>query len=84
MITEEYTKVQISAKIYWGFNIEIPNKRLITMSKQNIIDEMINFMKTFFDIHNLEELKEGVDNLNLHIHQEIVPGQTIYVCTTHS
>ena len=53
MIAEDYTKIQVSAKIYWGFNIEIPNKRLITMSKQNIIDEMINFMKTFFAIHNL-------------------------------
>ena len=43
-----YTTVQISAKIYWGFNIEIPNFKIVTMSDKDIIDEIENFMKTFF------------------------------------
>ena len=50
------------------------------MSEKDIIEEMKVFMKTFFKIHNLEELKEGVDKLNLHIHQKITIGETIYLC----
>jgi hypothetical protein len=76
----EYTKIQISAKLYWGFNIEIPNNRLITMTKDEIVDEIKSFMKTFFELYNLEELKNGIDLLNLHIHDDIIIGQTIYVC----
>jgi len=76
----EYTKIQISAKLYWGFNIEIPNNRLITMTKNEIVDEIKSFMKTFFELYNLEELKNGIDLLNLHIHDDIIIGQTIYVC----
>ena len=77
---DNYTKVQISAKIYWGFNIEIPNVRIVTMSDKDIIDEIETFMKTFFNIYNLEELRSGIDNLNLHIHDRPPLGQTIYVC----
>ena len=76
----EYTKIQISAKLYWGFNIEIPNNKLITMTKDEIVDEIKSFMKTFFELYNLEELKNGIDLLNLHIHDDIIIGQTIYVC----
>ena len=75
-----YTTVQISAKIYWGFNIEIPNFKIVTMSDKDIIDEIENFMKTFFKIHGLDELTEGIDKLNLHIHDRPPLGQTIYVC----
>jgi hypothetical protein len=50
------------------------------MSDKDIIDEIKNFMKTFFNIHNLEELRAGIDNLNLHIHDRPPLGQTIYVC----
>ena len=57
--SNNYTKVQISAKIYWGFNIEIPNVRIITMSEKDIVDEIETFMKTFFKIHGLDELREG-------------------------
>ena len=78
--SNNYTKVQISAKIYWGFNIEIPNGRIITMSEKDIVDEIETFMKTFFKIHGLDELREGVDKLNLHIHDRPPLGETIYVC----
>ena len=47
------------------------------MSETDIIEEMKVFMKTFFKIHNLEELKQGVDNLNLHIDGKITIGETI-------
>lgn len=76
----DYTKVQISAKTYMGFNVELPNNILVRMSKEDIITEMKQFMKTFFTIHNLEDLKNGIDELNLHIHGDIVIGHTIYVC----
>ena len=82
-MAETYTKVQISAKTYWGFNYDLVDSQLMTMSKNDIVEEIKRFMKTFFAIHNLEELKEGVDKLELHIHQDIVPGQTIYVCDHH-
>ena len=79
--SNNFTKVQISAKIYWGFNIEIQNNRIVLMSNEEIVDEIKNFMLSFFKIYNLEELRDGVKNLSLHIHdrpQSI--GDTIYVC----
>jgi hypothetical protein len=76
-----YTKIQISAKIYWGFNIEILNDKVNIMSDQDIINDIKSSMKTFFLLYGMEELKEGVDKLNLHIHNRPTsPGQTIYVC----
>ena len=45
-----YTKIQISAKIYWGFNIEIVNDKVNIMSDQDIINEIKSIMKTFFFI----------------------------------
>lgn len=81
---EQYTKVQVSAKHYWGFNVDFPNSRLMRMSKDDIVRELVEIMKIFFESHNLLELKEGVDQLDWHIHQNIVPGQTIYVCAHDS
>jgi len=78
---EKYTKIQISAKTYWGFSIDIPDRRLINMNETEIIEEIKSLMKIFFSLYNLQDLKEGVDFLNLHIHQDIVPGRTIYVCS---
>ena len=76
-----YTKIQISAKIYWGFNIEILNNTLKTMSDQDIVNEIKSSMKTFFLFYGMEELKEGVNKLNLHIHNRPISlGETIYVC----
>jgi hypothetical protein len=76
-----YTKIQISAKIYWGFNIEILNEKLNIMDDKDIVNEIKSIMKTFFLLHGMEELKEGVDKLNLHIHDRPTSlGQTIYVC----
>lgn len=77
---EDSTKIQVSAKTYWGFNIEIPNNKLSLMNEIDIVEEIKKKMITFFKKHNLEELKEGINNLNLHIHEPICLGQTIYVC----
>jgi len=75
-----YTKIQVSANIYWGFNIEIPNNKLELMSETDIVEEIKNRMRAFFKKHNLEELREGISKLNLHIHDPIEIGRTIYVC----
>ena len=77
---EEYTIVQVSAKIYWGFNIKISNNKLILMSETDIVEEIKESMRRFFKKYNLEELKEGVNELNLHIHGPFDIGKTIYVC----
>jgi len=37
------------------------------MSEATFIHEVKSFTKTFFSIHNLEELTEGIDELHLHI-----------------
>lgn len=77
---EDFTKIQVSAKTYWGFNIEIPNNKLYLMTNNEIVEQIKKEMISFFKKHNLEELKEGVNNLNLHIHGPISFGDIIYVC----
>jgi hypothetical protein len=77
---EDSTKIQVSAKTYWGFNIEIPNNKLYLMTNNEIVEQIKKEMISFFKKHNLEELKEGVNNLNLHIHGPISFGDIIYVC----
>jgi len=64
----ELITLQISAKIYWGFNIKIERNLLNEMTHKQVIDYMKIQMKDFFQYHNLLELKEGIDELNLHIH----------------
>jgi len=72
--------VQVSAPIYWGFRYSIKNERITTLSKEDVIQELKEHMKSFFKIHNLEELKDGVDKLELHIHQDLLPNTIIYAC----
>jgi hypothetical protein len=78
----KYIKVQISAKTYWGFNVEFEKERLRGMTNEDIIKEMINHMKTFFYIHNLEELNNGVDKLNLRLPEnfDLDMYETIFIC----
>jgi len=72
--------IQISSKIYWGFNIKIKRKLLKKMTCEEIINYTKIQMKDFFNIHNLLELKEGVDVLNLHIHEDLNDLNVIYLC----
>jgi molecular chaperone GrpE (heat shock protein) len=50
------------------------------MTNNEIVEQIKKEMISFFKKHNLEELKEGVNNLNLHIHGPISFGDIIYVC----
>jgi hypothetical protein len=74
------TILQISAKIYWGFKIEVTKKFIVSNNIDDIILHMKTQMKKFFKLHNLVELLEGVDNLNLHIHNYDVEDPIIYLC----
>ena len=74
------TIIQISAKIYWGFQVNISKDLLRSMKVDDIIIHVKNKMKNFFKTHNLLELQEGVDNLNLHIHNFDIKDPVIYLC----
>lgn len=73
---------QISDKIYWGYQYKIPLLYALSISNQTIIDEIKKDMENFFNTHNLEYLKKGIDNLDLHICGDIAKDNSVvYVCT---
>jgi hypothetical protein len=74
------TILQISAKIYWGFQVDISKEDISFLTIDEIILHVKNQMKSFFKTHNLLELQEGVDNLNLHIHNFNIKDPVIYLC----
>lgn len=77
----DFVIIQISAPIYGGFRYSIPKYFIETMTQDEIIKEVKIFMKNFFEIHNLFILKEGVDKLELHFHEEIDKNKdVIYLC----
>ena len=64
---------QISAKIYWGYKINIPREELEIIPtkferEQYVINILKTSMESFFYFHNLQELAEGVKKLHLCIH----------------
>ena len=76
---------QISASVYWGFQVKIKKskvKELADKSTDDLIKYIKNDMKTFFKNHNLLELSEGIDKLRLHFHEDIcvLNKDIIYVC----
>jgi hypothetical protein len=75
-----YTTIQVSANIYWGFQYHIENSKIILMSSEEILIELINVMKDFFSIYNLKELEEGISKLNLKFHEKLVIGTINFVC----
>lgn len=78
----QFITLQVSAKIYWGYQYKVPLMYSLSVTSETLIHELKIHMKNFFSSHNLEELKEGVDKLNLHIHQEINTHSTVvYVCS---
>lgn len=84
-MSTNFVTLQISAPTYWGYNIKVLQQTLLNSSLEDIIHLLKSDMKIFFEEHNLMELKDGVDNLNLHIHQDIEPHhEIIYVCADHN
>lgn len=78
---ETFITIQVSAKIYWGFKYMVPRDYALNATPESLATETQTYMKNFFEQHNLQELKDGVDKLNLHFHQNISPTDTVvYVC----
>lgn len=75
-----FLTVQISAPIYCGLRYTISNDRLLTLTKNEVIHETKNFMRSFFGTHNLLELQYGVDKLRLYIHDTLGPDKVVYAC----
>ena len=78
----QFITIQVSAPIYWGFQYKIPLEYALSVTHDTLIKETLNYMKNFFNNHNLRELKEGLDNLDFCIHQTIQSTDTIiYLCS---
>ena len=80
---KDHITIQISAKTYWGFKNYIDKKLIDYMTYEDIVNETKQKMKQFFEENNLLELKEGIDKLNLHIHNlqgELSGNDIIYLC----
>jgi len=76
-----FITLQISAPTYWGFQYKVPLNYALSVTHETLVKEMYVYMKNFFNINNLQELKEGVDKLHLCIHDNISPTSTIvYLC----
>lgn len=84
MNEHNYMTIKISAKPYNGFQHKIKTEIFKKMSSTEIIEETKNVMKSFFKQHNLIELEQGVDKLNLHGHDDIPYNRPIiYLCDSN-
>jgi hypothetical protein len=78
----KFLTITISDPIYQGFTYKIPLDYALNVDKSTIVNEMKKYMKNFFGSHGLNRLQEGVDRLDLHLHQDINSINTeIYMCT---
>ena len=76
-----FITIQVSAPTYWGFQYKVPLDYAISVTPESLAKETQTHMKNFFETHNLQELRDGVDLLNLHFHQAITPSDTVvYLC----
>ena len=77
----EFIIIQISAKMYSGFKYKIPKEIYKHMTIDEVIKEVKIYMKNFFNNYDLYILKDGVDSLELHFHDNIPFDQDIiYLC----
>ena len=77
----DFITIQISAKIYSGYQYKIPKELYPKYSEEEIINEVKIGMKNFFNSHNLYLLSEDIDTLKLHFHDKNThPDNIIYLC----
>jgi len=72
-----------SAKLFWGFKIELPNEySILTKNEQEtlVTAEFKLRLKEFFKIHNMQLLMEETDKLKLHLHVPLIPDALVYAC----
>ena len=78
----KFITITISDPIYQGFTYKIPLEYALNIKSNVIVNEMKKYMKNFFGYNNLVCLQEGIDKLNLHLHQDITHTDTVvYMCT---
>jgi hypothetical protein len=76
-----FITIQVSAQTYWGFQYNVPLCYALSVTPESLVKETTTHMKNFFETHNLQELKDGVDKLNLHFHQAITQSDSVvYLC----
>ena len=78
----DFITIQVSAKTYSGFRHLISKDVIRNMSEKDIIDGVKNEMKRFFSSpHDLYLLKSGIDDLQLHLHDQMpFENDIIYLC----
>ena len=78
----DFITVKVCAKLYNGFEYKIEKEKYKKMNFKEIVDEVKTYMKNFFtNPYNLYELRDGVDKLDLHYHDDIPHNRPIiYLC----
>ena len=77
----KFVIIQVSTPLFWGFRYRVPLDYALSVTNDSLAVEVKTYMKNFFELHNLQELKDKVDRLNLCLHQQIKYSDTIvYIC----
>ena len=79
----QYITFQLSCKLYSGFQYKIDNEKIDFMTDEDIINDIKTKLKDILHTYNLEILKEGVDSLKLHLHDDFRNekcARIIYIC----
>ena len=79
----KFITFQISAETYSGFQYKIPYNICKNMTNEDIIKEIKINMKHFFTYpHDFYLLRNGIDDLQLHIHDDrpFNSNDIVYVC----
>lgn len=72
-----------SAKLFWGFKIEVPNEySMLSINEQQILvnAEFKLKLNAFFKQQNLQLLQEEVEKLKLHLHALLIEDTLVYAC----
>jgi hypothetical protein len=75
-----YFTIEISSKLFKGFQYKMHLEQFSKLSSQEVIKEVKNHMKNFFKSYNLYELSEKVDELVLHMHDNLYDPEIIILC----
>ena len=75
-----YFTIEISAKLFKGFQYKMSIEQFSKLGSQEVIFEVKNYMKKFFRSYNLYELSEKVDDLDLHMHDNLYDPEVMILC----
>lgn len=77
---EKYITIEISAKLFKGFEYKMTFEHFSKISSEEVINEVKTYMKNFFKIYNLYELSDKVEELILHAHDNLYNPDVIILC----